>query len=106
MTQEYLTDGQIDQYIQRTLGQCANPNYDIYLSVRRRLAQGLVTGKIDHAFSQTALPIQLSRTPSSRSDTYRNERAALLWLERVGFTAWRMCRLNGVGLRRRPRFSE
>ena len=40
--------------------------------------------------NQTALPIQLSRTPSIRSDTYRNERTAILWLERAGFAAWRM----------------
>jgi hypothetical protein len=39
MTQEYLTGGEIDQYIQRILGQCDNPNYDIYPWLRRQLAQ-------------------------------------------------------------------
>jgi hypothetical protein len=47
MTQEYLTDGEIDHYIQRMLSQCANPNYDIYPWLRRQLAQGLVVVKVD-----------------------------------------------------------
>jgi len=48
MTQEYLTDGEIDHYIQRILSQCANPNYDIYPRLRRQLAQGLVVVKVDN----------------------------------------------------------
>jgi hypothetical protein len=48
MTQEYLTDREIDHYIQRILGQCANPNYDIYPWLRGQLAQGLVVVKVDN----------------------------------------------------------
>jgi hypothetical protein len=47
MTQGYLADVEIDHYIRRILGQCANPNYDIYPWLGRQLAQGLVVVKVD-----------------------------------------------------------
>jgi hypothetical protein len=48
MASEYLSDKQVEEYINKILGYYTDPIYNEYSWLRRQLAQGLVVARIDN----------------------------------------------------------